>query len=113
MPKTCKEAMSHVRKSRIKVCSAEDIRRSKTCGENTPHGGRGGASGTGGTPFYKPKFNFMPTAKQMEKLRIFFPSIVCYSIATFLCMSYICEWKDLLRFMPYYRGKYKDDVEEN
>ncbi|XP_028136201.1 uncharacterized protein LOC114330949 [Diabrotica virgifera virgifera] len=41
----------------------------------------------------------------------FLPSIGLFTLAATLCTVYVCEWKDVLQFLPYYSGKYKTDEE--
>lgn len=114
MPKRCQQSSEHVQKSHIKVGTAEDLRRWKRNTENLSHRGSGGSSphgGSGGSPFFQPKFSLKPSTRQVQKYKNFAPSIACYTIFTCLCITYICEWKDVLQYLPYYRGKYKNGDE--
>lgn len=59
----------------------------------------------------KPKLGwkryFTLSKHQKDQLRLFMPSIVCFSVATILYTVYICEWKEVLQYMPYYNLKWK------
>ncbi|XP_057652969.1 uncharacterized protein LOC130891903 [Diorhabda carinulata] len=46
-------------------------------------------------------------AKHAKILAHFMPSIGCFVLAGTLCGIYICEWKDVLQYLPYYNGKYE------
>lgn len=87
----------HVQKAKINICKPHDIQRSKTY-ERSHEFNR------------IRNFSFFNKIgpKQIESLKTFIPSMICYTIATGLCTAYLCEWKDVLQYLPYYRGKYKE-----
>ncbi|CAH1279078.1 unnamed protein product [Diabrotica balteata] len=47
--------------------------------------------------------------KHAKILVSFMPSISLFTLAATLCTVYVCEWKDVLQFLPYYSGKYITD----
>lgn len=41
------------------------------------------------------------------------PSLIRYSLATFIYITYLCDWKPVLQYLPYYNGKFAEIEEEN
>ncbi|CAG9762949.1 unnamed protein product [Ceutorhynchus assimilis] len=47
--------------------------------------------------------------RHVKVLKLYKNSFISYSVATFLATIYICEWKDVLQYLPFYGSKYKED----
>lgn len=58
-----------------------------------------------------PKFLRNIGPKQIEIFKRFIPSKLAYTFAFVLYATYLCEWRDVLQYLPYYNGKYKETTE--
>ena len=45
---------------------------------------------------------------QYNKWKYIVPGFAVYSLAGLVYTTYVCEWKTVLKYVPYYRGKYDD-----
>lgn len=92
----------HVQKAKINICKPHDLQRTKT--SKRPN------------EFYRNPRNLSffnkIGPKQIESFKCFIPSMICYTIATVLCTAYVCEWRDVLQYLPYYRGKYNEENQQ-
>lgn len=57
-----------------------------------------------------PNFLRMLGPKHLKIAICYLPSLITYTLATAIVTVYIADWKALLRYVPFYRGKY-DDLE--
>ncbi|ENN76443.1 hypothetical protein HUJ04_009167 [Dendroctonus ponderosae] len=80
--------------------ACEEIK--KTCPEEKP---KTFWSSMGDYP--RPFRTFGP--KQFEALSQYKGSVLAYGLATFLGTIYLCEWKAMLQYLPYYIGVYARD----
>lgn len=45
---------------------------------------------------------------QYNKWKYIIPGFAVYSLAGLVYTIYVCEWKTVLQYVPYYGGKYED-----
>lgn len=53
-----------------------------------------------------PHFLRVVGPKHFSILRNFVPSIITYTFATALIITFMTDWKTVLQYLPYYNGKY-------
>ncbi|XP_030746022.1 uncharacterized protein LOC115874866 [Sitophilus oryzae] len=46
--------------------------------------------------------------KQYEAMSHYKVTFAAYGVASLLSICYICEWKAVLQYLPFYNGKYTD-----
>lgn len=108
----------HIQKSKINVKDGEIVRREQKC--KTPQ--RKQIYETPQQPEepkdfkkYKPSKGVRPPGlfgkigpKHVTIFMQFVPSMAFYTAATVITTIYICEWKAVLQYLPYYNGKYNE-----
>ena len=50
--------------------------------------------------------------KQLESLKLYRNSAILFGVGGSILACYALEWKAVLRFLPYYNGKYKDSEDK-
>lgn len=63
--------------------------------------------------FQPPNFFKRIGPRQIEVFSAFIPSMIVYTIAAALCTVYVCEWRDVLQYVPYYGQIYKKDEKDS
>ncbi|KAJ3665067.1 hypothetical protein Zmor_000581 [Zophobas morio] len=48
---------------------------------------------------------------QIKILMGFVPSAICYSLASLVLVVYLTDWRPVVRYLPYYNGRFADEDE--
>lgn len=62
--------------------------------------------------FRLPHFLQVIGPKHVNAAKGFIPSMLFYGVASLIGIIYICDWKTVLQYMPYYNGKYPTKKDE-